>query len=283
MAVEIEFNEKRAEEVGLRLGSHPGLPQIFMEADPQYQAVKDILENLGLVEGMLYVVGIALISYMLTTRGEEHWRTAARYSKLGFPRGLIEFVEKSNSTALYRRAKRKRLEKYLKHASPSLKPLIEKKANPDAIVKRLSSLLDARGESKTITFAAKMAYYVYSAAGIRVEPPSTPMPVDYRVCLVTVTSGIARTGIPPRKAARILRSSYTRRVRETWSRVSSSARIKPVLLDNIVWLAGRCIDENLDDPGGISACLQRRVPSSKRYLDALRELWLALTRPPIKD
>jgi len=275
----ISFNPGRAEEIGLLLGRRGReLPYIFMRGDPQYRAVEEIYAQLGLREGLLYVVGVSLISYMLSTRGEEHWGMAALHAAQGYPRGLLEFAEKSPSTALYRRAKLSRLKKYLSRAAPVLARRLDGGTlRPGDIPLILAETLDARADSKTLVFAAKMAYYLYRAAGISVEPPRTPIPVDYRVSLVTLTSGIAATDKADlRRAAREIRSRYKESVVDAWNRVSETASIPPALLDNIVWVTGRCIDENLGRPHRIPACLEARVPEAASYLDILSELWSAL-------
>ena len=274
--MKISFNYGRAERLGEKLASTPQLPEVFMRHDPQFIAVKKILDTLGPVDGLLYTLGVALISYMLSTRGEEHWLQAARYARKGFPQALREFVSTSPSMALYRRAKAARVEKFLRHA-PRLKEKLEAETlSPDLLAQMLAKALSAKPSSKTIVFAAKMAYYFYRAAGIETPPPRSPIPVDYRVCLVTVTSGIASTDAHPRAAARQLRSRHRDNVARAWDIVSKKSGIAPLLLDNIVWLTGRCIDENLEQPWKIPDCIIREVPPAKDYLDPLSELWSAL-------
>lgn len=276
--MDIRFNIERAKEIGLKFGKNRNLPEIFMKNDPQYKAVENIYAQLGLRDGLLYVVGISLISYMLSTRGEEHWGTAALYATRGYPEGLLEFVEKSPSTALYRRAKYLRVRKYLRLAAPILaRRLTEGIIEPQNIPLILANALGTKADTKTLVFAAKMAYYFYKAAGIQVNPPSTPIPVDYRVSLVTLTSGIATSkAMDLRKAAREIRSRYRKNVIEAWNTVSSTAGIPPALLDNIIWVAGRCIDEHLGKPQEIPRCLEKAVPEAKCYMDVLSELWSAV-------
>uniref|UniRef100_A0A7C3WQQ9 N-glycosylase/DNA lyase n=1 Tax=Thermofilum pendens TaxID=2269 RepID=A0A7C3WQQ9_THEPE len=65
-------DEQRAVEVGRALAT-PGLVEHLAETDPQMSAVRRIVKRLGFPEGALYVVGVSLLSYMLSERGEKHW------------------------------------------------------------------------------------------------------------------------------------------------------------------------------------------------------------------
>lgn len=55
----------------------------------------------------------------------------------------------------------------------------------------LSKVTNTRGDEKTIVFAVKMAYYVGRACGLDVSAPmEIPIPVDYRVTVITICSGL---------------------------------------------------------------------------------------------
>ncbi len=269
-------NGKRAHEVGAALGD-PQLVWAFVYADPQFHSVKTILEKMGFRDGVLYIVGISLVSYLLTTRGEEHWRLAAEFSSRPYHQSLRRFVLESPSLARLREQRLRRLELYLSRAVPLLEPEIDEETiDLSRLLKTLSAAMEATPESKTIAFAVKMALYA-AVAGNRgfSGGEKVPMPVDYRVALTTLTSGMLEGWTcqqDVRRLAQVIRSSLRDTIVRLWEAVSRAAEKPPVLLDSVVWVSGLCIDENIERPAVIGECIARKVGVDS-YLDRLSVLW----------
>lgn len=73
-------------------------------------------------------------------------------------------------------------------------------------------IMNARGDEKTIVFAVKMAYYVGRACGLDVNVPmDIPIPVDYRVTVITICSGLMPVMGSPSNVADLARELMTRR------------------------------------------------------------------------
>ncbi|QOJ79493.1 N-glycosylase/DNA lyase [Infirmifilum lucidum] len=274
-------NEKRAREVGAALGE-PRLVWAFISADPQFHSVKTILEKMGFREGLLYIVGVSLVSYLLTTRGEEHWALAAEFSSRPYSQSLRKFVRESPSLARLREQRLRRLELYLSRAVPLLEPEIEKESiDLSRILASLSTAMEATPDSKTSAFAAKMALYTAVAGGRRFSGgDKVPIPVDYRVSLTTLTSGMLEGWTCQqdiRRLAQIIRSSLRTTIVRLWEAASKAAEKPPVLLDSVAWVSGLCIDENIERPAIIGECIARKVGVDS-YLDRLSVLWGYLDR-----
>lgn len=275
------FSERRAFELGRKLSRYKHLYKIFLEADPQYGSVKTIIDRLGFIDGSLYIVGVALVSYMLSMKGEEHWRLAASYAaRFGLQRGLKAFVNESPSLRRYRAYKQERIERYFSNTMPKLRiKLAENPISVDQVARIIASTLRTKPESKTVVFSAKMLIYACYYSGKTVADwENIPIPVDHRVALATLTSGLARahdTKYSLPKLANILRDRHADRLREIWMIVSRESGIPPLMIDNIIWVSARCIEEHIHSTQQIERCVLSIV-KDRRALSVLRELWRTL-------
>ncbi|MEZ0345738.1 MAG: N-glycosylase/DNA lyase [Infirmifilum sp.] len=270
-------NEEKARQVGLTL-REPRLADEFVRADPQYHSVEKILGKMGFIEGTLYIVGIALVSYMLTTRGEDHWSLTAKYAQGSSFEALRRFVMESPSLARFRDQKARRIETYVSKVSPHLRELLEKNTiSLDEVHRLIAENIEGRIDDKTVVFAVKMLYYsLLASKKIFTGGEKIPIPVDYRVSLVTFTSGMLqgwRCNDNLREFARIARSTYRPVIIKLWGIVSDVAGIPSLKLDSIAWVSGLCIDENLEQPGRVEECLLRRYNIESSLIGHARVLW----------
>lgn len=274
------FNITRAYELGKTLGKNKEICFVFMKADPQYHAVQRIIDTLGYVEGTLYIIGVSLISYILSLRGEKHWELAATYAeKFGFPEGLVSFAETSPSLKRYRKKRVERIQRYLSKSVYMLENMISQDTiDLSSITKILASTLNTSSDAKTVVFAAKMTQYACHYHGKKtINGEKIPIPVDHRVSLVSLTSGLVE-GWEDKKylprVANILRDNYRRKLQEMWEIVSSTSEISALMIDNVVWVSGRCIEENLlNKPSQIEECIQAITGCDNKCMDIVKEFW----------
>lgn len=219
----------------------------FMLVDPQYVSLSRLQSFCGAISVELAAVN-GLVSYALSMKGEEFWRlfsefAASRCSEVRDFRGVVKLVEEFTRSynKLYLEVKMRRLSKVLKCAE-----LFEslKRRQIKEYLSKLSLCIDAEEESKTVVFSAKMAYYVLRSAGVDVDLSKISIPVDRRVALVTLTSGLLS---PPRKVKNLfkelenLTEELLRRpkhVRMAWDAVSGESGIPALLIDIPLWLIG---------------------------------------------
>jgi len=215
------------------------------EEDPQYHAVKRLVESLGSGPALVSVILVALISYRLPVRGEDWWMCLARelsgerVSGLESLLGAIKrFVEKCSRGLLVeqRISRLNRAFRSLQFVLPRLydNPRILPEIIDEAW-KALSRGLSQKASAKTIVFSLKMAYYAYRAAGYNYRLFNSlhiPMPIDSRVACLTFTSSICDA------------SSYRELVRypenpqRAWRVVSESSGISEIHLDALAWRLG---------------------------------------------
>ncbi len=277
------MNESRGRLLGGLFARAEGLVRDLEVADPQMHAVKRIIEKVGPTKGACYVVGVALVSYMLSRRGEEHWALAAEYAGDDVEKALLRFVRESPSLSRFRLRREKRVMAYARRVLPQLLSGFEEYARDLARLWRLlSSSLGADPSSKTLAFAVKMFYYAAKASGVECRlPAEVPIPVDYRVCLVSLTSRLVEGWRGDlREGARRLRSSGSREVRNAWSLVSKVSGLAPLELDTVLWLVGGAAEEAGFSARGalglVEGLLRRRLSFSEETL--LLELLSLLRR-----
>jgi len=208
-------------------------------ADPQYHAARLVAEVYG-EPGLAWIVANALVSYRLTSRGEEYWvefanRLAEQKPPLSDIVGFFrQFLPSSRGNRMLIAQKLGRLQRAL----PALRRIA---SNPleyrdlTRLVQELSARLGSRPYEKTIVFAAKMAYYFFKSIGVEVEGESIPLPVDARIALITSTSRIVYES-PARIVAR------PENVVKAWQMVSEKSSIPTIHLDAIIWLPAAGID-----------------------------------------
>ncbi len=219
---------------------------VIEENDPQYRAVKMIAERHGWAT-LAIVVANALISYKLRLPGEDYWTEYARWwLHRPTPRSgedIVKTVEeflKAKGVAANVEQKEARLAKAL----PLIHQLLEEKDVVDlkAILEASHRTLKQKGYSKTLHFAAKMAYYVARALGVRVvgvDSEVIEIPVDRRMALLTSSSGMVRAC--PSELYTRLRDLATR----AWRMVARASGKPVVRLDALVWLPARGVEEKL--------------------------------------
>lgn len=186
----------------------------FEERDPQYLAVAGLCRALGHdVETTLKLTILnALISYQLTGKGEDHWNYFANYfignKPVDLCRDFINYVINSRYLARYRESRIRRVQNVCPQmAGLSLGNYLN---DLESLWKLLSRVTNARGDEKTIVFAVKMAYYVGRACGLDISVPmDIPIPVDYRVTVITICSGLIPVVGSPNNVADLARDLMT--------------------------------------------------------------------------
>jgi len=228
----------------LRLGDVRRLLDVAEGVDPQMRAVSAILERYSRLEdSAFYVLGVATVSYMLTARGEEHWRLAASYPSDNPLNDLRRFVASSPSLRLSRCARMARIERIARFYPRFLERFGAYLEDLDALRRDLAHALGADMDTKTVVFAVKMFYYVARASGVGVcVPSSIPIPVDRRLCLISLLSGIVRGGAADAREARKLLSRAPHIVRAAWGAACREGGVPPLRLDALLWLLGGCYE-----------------------------------------
>ena len=218
----------------------------FEERDPQYIAVSRLCHGLGHdVEMTLKLTVLnALVSYQLTGKGEDHWNYFANYFIKNKPTDLcsdfVNYVVNSRYLARYRDSRLRRI----KGVCPQMARLIIGNYLNDLVSlwRFIARITNTRGDEKTIVFAVKMAYYVGRACGLDVNAPmDIPIPVDYRVTVITICSGLIPVMGGPNNVTGLARELMTRRraeIQRAWSEVSRLSGIPPLNLDSVIWVLG---------------------------------------------
>ncbi|ABM80311.1 N-glycosylase/DNA lyase [Hyperthermus butylicus] len=240
------INGLRVRRVGEALAVvSPHALDVIERRDPQYKAISMLAEKYG-VEALAVIVANALISYRLTLKGEEYWLEFASYfSKAGLPRTAQEIVSAFRGFLSESRGNRRLVEQKLlriRRAAPLLEDVASdplRYSDVGLLVEMLARQLRARRHEKTIVFAGKMAYYLFKALNVEVRGlERIPLPVDRRVALITVTSGIADADISTivsRPDAAI----------EAWSEIAKISSIPAMRLDAVIWLPAAEMEKNL--------------------------------------
>ena len=218
----------------------------FEERDPQYIAISRLCHELGHdVEMTLKLTMLnALVSYQLTGKGEDHWNYFANYFIKNRPTDLCNdfanYIVNSRYLARYRDSRLRRI----RSACPQMAKLsIGNYLNDLASLWRfIARITNARGDEKTVVFAVKMAYYVGRACGLNVSiPMDIPIPVDYRVTVITICSGLIPIMGGPNNVTDLARELMTRRraeIQRAWSEVSRLSGIPSLNLDSVIWVLG---------------------------------------------
>jgi len=216
--------------------------------DPQMKAVGDIVRRLGAKNGAAYVVGVALVSYMLSARGERHWFLAAEFAGEDVGESLLRFVRESPSLARFRVVRERRARRYLVFFVPRFLEKFEAYASDlRSFWVDLARAVGAKPQAKTVVFAVKMFYYSLRAAGFGVQglPREIPIPVDFRVSLMSLISGlVAGEAADFRSEARLLRERGAGLVRRGWGLVSELSSVPALNMDAVLWLVGGAVDRS---------------------------------------
>ena len=248
----------------------------FEERDPQYIAISRLCSGLGHdVETVLKLTILnALISYQLTGKGEEHWNYFADYFINNKPtdlcRDFMNYVINSRYLARYRDSRLRRV----RNTCPQVARLGVGNYLGDlmALWRFIARAANARGEEKTIVFAVKMAYYVGRACGLNINVPmDIPIPVDYRVTVITLCSGLTPITVSRHDVTSLARELMTRRraeIQGVWGEIGRLSGIPPLNLDSVVWVLGGLLINS-------SFNLDRAIEGSRRlgiYNEEVTEL-----------
>ncbi|MEM1509439.1 MAG: N-glycosylase/DNA lyase [Thermofilaceae archaeon] len=255
----------------------PGTQQLIdvaEEVDPQAQMVESILEKYGAFEkAALYITGIAAISYMLSVKGEEHWMIAAQQASSDPAVDLLKFASFSPSVNFNRGARLKRIERLLGYEHFFYSRISQYLADLNMLRSDLASILKADKDAKTVVFAVKMFYYSARKAGINVKVPlEIPLPVDRRICLISLLSGIIKGGAPTLRDARTLLMNASGLVRQAWDTVGRESGIPPLRIDALLWLLGGCYEKKRGAEQALEIASSMLSPKSPRAFLALRLL-----------
>lgn len=244
------------------------------DVDPQAQAVESILKKYGAFEkAALYITSIAAISYMLSVKGEEHWMMAAQQASSDPAVDLLKFVSFSPSINFSREARLKRIERLLEYENFFYSRIDQYLADLSMLRSDLASILKADKDSKTVVFSVKMFYYSARKAGINVKVPlEIPLPVDRRICLISLLSGVIRGGAPALRDARVLLANAPSLVRQAWDIVGRESGIPPLRIDALLWLLGGCYEKHGGAEQALEMASRMLSPKSPRAFLALRLL-----------
>ncbi len=209
---------------------------LIEEKDPQYEAIRKLVEVLG-DRALPIVVGNALISYRLSSTGEQYWKELAEYFSKNPNSTLEEFLMNSKFNKALKEQKLRRLKK----VEPLLKELERnplKYSDLDLLRSELAEIFKSRGTEKTIVFAAKMAYYFFKVKGVEVKG-DVPLPIDLRIATLTCTSGVLYD--EPERIMEVLREEAM----ERWSEIAKEAGIKTLHLDAVLWVPMKGVRDKL--------------------------------------
>ncbi|MEZ0290033.1 MAG: N-glycosylase/DNA lyase [Sulfolobales archaeon] len=249
---------ERARELGLffkRFGEQR--ISIFEERDPQFKALEHLFRVLGDCSSLaLLTVLNSVISYNLSSTGEDYWWEFAKYnefrSSIRDPERLWMSVKKfllsCEGNTIGREQKLKRLirlreedfhiELYAR-AEDYMRDL-------DSFVERLAEVLRQDISDKTIVFAAKMLYYVSRLCGVRqIRAGKIKIPIDRRVALVSYTSELVNI-VAENLDEKIIIEATMRdkdKVHSAWSLVSETSGIPQIKLDSVIWSMGKYVRE----------------------------------------
>lgn len=185
--------------------------------DEQFKAISSLTKVWGW-RSMPIVIGNALISYQLSSKGEEYWWEFSEFFSRKMPswNNLKIFLKSSEGNKRLREIKDRRIDK--------TKKILEGIKLEDASFKDLwRSLGKEFGlEKKTTVFAVKMFGYGKRAITNKFEafPMEIPIPTDSRVMKFT---------------ERIAGLKKEKDVRRFWKTVAERVNIPPLHIDSIIW------------------------------------------------
>jgi len=256
------------------------------ENDIQFRVVENINKIIDdEKKSGFIIVSIALVSYMLSTKGELHWKMLEDFvsenKKKDISKTIQEFVLNSSSLRLYRNGRVKRLKKIIDFFLPVyLRKYSVYKEDIRELIRDLSHVLKAPKNSKTIIFAAKMFYYHLRVLYEKHAPPlDIPIPVDYRISLISVSNGLIllngnmRT---IREKALYARQYCDDEIRKAWKIIAEKTKIPSIRLDSLLWVLGKCMDAEI---GNKMECIEETLnikisEKQKRFLEEILGLKL---------
>lgn len=225
------------------------------------------------VDAFFYVVGVAAISYQLATRGEDHWALAASFASGDAVASLKRFAASSPSLKLQREARVSRVEKLTRYYPRFVEHFDEYIRDLDALRSDVARALAASPNSKTVVFSAKMFYYAAKALGLQLDVPAgIPIPVDRRVCLISLLSRVVEGAEPTLRGARTLLSRAPGLVAKAWSYVGELSATPPLKLDALLWTLGGCYERHSSPELALDRALRLLSPPPGPALSLVRVL-----------
>ena len=275
------LNRERIYPIAKTIAKNLDFIDLLEERDFQYAAVKKILLLTNdLIDAAYVIVGTASVSYMLSMKGEKHWLLLVDYAKKmpGHSATAIlwKFVEESPSLTRFRSNKLKRIRKLQENYSIFRQEFDTFVKDFNSLRKYLASTYRAGVDDKTIVFAVKMFYYVLKAYNIKTRIPfDIPIPVDHRISLVSLTSGLIEAPVEDySKYANVLRTKYSKLVRSAWGEVSRQSQIPALRIDSPLWIIGGIIENSSYNYSRLLIELEKfiRVKPKPSWIELIDEL-----------
>ena len=239
-------NWGRVEAIGRLLSRVP--PRVLLvieENDPQFRAVKSIVEKYG-YKSVAIVVANSVVSYRLSSRGEDYWVEFSRSiisADISSAGDIISFMSSFLPLSRGNRVLVKQKVSRLKKAFNVINSIYnnpQKYTDLYKLLLELSSALNSDIYSKTVVFSVKMAYYAYRCLSAKITNSSKiPVPIDKRISILTYTSGLI--DYPPS----LIISKYQVDASLAWMKVAQRAGIEPISMDALLWLPARGVDKAL--------------------------------------
>ncbi len=271
----IRLNKERAVELGLflkRLGSH--IIDLFEVNDQQYKALEHLYRELSDCSSLALLTTLnSIVSYQLSTTGEEYWWEFSRYPEFkkysrdpemlweSFRRFLLSSRGNTSAREIkLKRISRLREEEYHIEIYAKFNDYVK---DLGSFAQRLSEILKQDIYDKTIVFSAKMLYYVAKICGVKIGGFSNiKIPIDRRVAAVSYTSEI----VDVLETIDVI--NYIMREKETalraWDIVSEISGIPLIKLDSLIWGVGRYVREK--DP--VNRAVKDLVNIFRGFIDA---------------
>ena len=281
---EYEIDLEKAVYLSKLLREVADLIDLLEENDPQYLAVRTIIRRIGAGLGVVAVLGNAIISYQLTSRGEIYWSMFSKWIAEKSPKSIRElkevhkeFLLKTRYNVYSLKYKLRRLEKF--YGSTLAKELVidpfKYCPNINLLVYKLSRLFQVDTSSKTMVFAGKMYYYTCRSEGKTVGG-DIDLPVDRRNSLLTITSCIIKTRVKDIKKCveDLMKPSCRSIVIDAWKTISKTSGIPIYRLDSLTWLITGILKINNYDPIQSYEYMCREIGYCR---EKLKELLFALT------
>jgi len=267
-------NEERVRVVSGLLALSKRLVDRAEDVDPQLSAVSAIVRSFErAADALFYVVGVASVSYQLATTGEEHWALAAEYARGDPVASLRRFVLEAPSLRVQRAKRLARVERLARYYPTFASRLNGYLSDLRSLWADLAEALSADPRSKTVVFSVKMFYYAARALGVQLQVPhDIPLPVDRRVCLISLASRVIEGAAPTPEGARKLLSVAPELVAEAWGRVGALAGVPPLRLDALLWLMGGCYARSRSAERALSCALELLSPPPGPPLALVRVL-----------
>ncbi len=248
----IYLNRDRAIELGIFLREFGSDKiELFEITDPQYKALENLYRELNDCSSLaLLTVLNSIVSYQLSTTGEDYWWEFSRYQEFkkysrnpemlwdAFRRFLLSSRGNTSAREIkLRRISRLREEEF--HIEIYAK-FSDYAKDLGSFAKRLSEILRQNIYDKTIVFSVKMLYYVARICNMKIGGfEEVKIPVDRRVAAVSFTSEIVDVVDTRDVVEYIMREKKT--ALKAWDIVSETSGISLIKLDSLIWVMGRYV------------------------------------------